>query len=86
MRSLSAGANNVRRGVEHTVSAGGGNYSENWIYCEFHDAENFKEYYDLNKDPFNRAPRPPFPDEVPHACAIKTLGPDNFVRDLVVLN
>ncbi len=28
-------------------------YSENTMYCEFDDAENFKEYYDLNVDPYN---------------------------------
>eukprot|EP01052_Picozoa_sp_SAG31_P034395 SAG31_NODE_4013_length_3665_cov_2.254907_5_plen_94_part_00 len=28
-------------------------YTENTIYCEFDDAENFKEYYDLNADPYN---------------------------------
>ena len=28
-------------------------YAENTIYCEFDDAEHFKEYYDLNTDPYN---------------------------------
>lgn len=28
-------------------------YAENTIYCEFDDAENFKEFYDLNVDPYN---------------------------------
>ena len=28
-------------------------YSENTMYCEFDDDENFKEYYDLNVDPYN---------------------------------
>ena len=28
-------------------------YTENTMYCEFDDAEIFKEYYDLNADPYN---------------------------------
>ena len=28
-------------------------YVENTMYCEFDDSENFKEYYDLNADPYN---------------------------------
>eukprot|EP00041_Stephanoeca_diplocostata_P013346 m.233803 g.233803 ORF g.233803 m.233803 type:complete len:132 (+) comp19303_c0_seq2:270-665(+) len=27
--------------------------TENWIYCEFTDAENFVEYYNLAADPYN---------------------------------
>ena len=29
------------------------NATENSIYCEFDDPENFVEYYDLNADPYN---------------------------------
>eukprot|EP01052_Picozoa_sp_SAG31_P005488 SAG31_NODE_242_length_19350_cov_3.043998_7_plen_101_part_00 len=41
------------RRTEAEITADGGNCTENRIYCEFLDAENFKEYYDLSRDRCN---------------------------------
>ena len=43
----------LRTEAEITAQGGNGTYEQNWIYCEFEDSENFKEYYDLNADPYN---------------------------------
>lgn len=55
VRTLDVGKANHRRGSANPITQSdvGGNYSANWIYCEFSDSENFKEYYDLNSDPYN---------------------------------
>ena len=51
LRSSLAGERSEADIAAHSPTLGA--YSENTMYCEFEDAESFKEYYDLNNDPYN---------------------------------